>query len=54
MGDVILESEGVLISYHGVCFSSACGSVGEHRGVEAVEDSFDEGMGGFEIYLSEE
>ena len=42
-----------MIADHGVGFTSAGGSVGKDSGVKPVEDSFDEGMGGFEIDLCE-
>ena len=49
----LLEAEDLLVADHGVCFTGPGGSIGKDSGVKAVEDSFDEGMSGFEIDLCE-
>lgn len=47
----VLESIGLLIAEHGVGFAGAGGPVGKNSGVEAIEDSFDEGLDSFDINL---
>lgn len=48
----LLEAKGILVADHGVGLACAGGSIGEDGGIEAVENSLDEGMRGFEIDLN--
>ena len=43
-----------MISDHGICLPSTRGSIGKNSGIVAIQDSYDERMGGFEIDLPRE
>jgi len=52
MNGEILKAECVLITDHGIGLACTCRSISEDCGIESVKDSFDEGMGSFEIDLN--